>query len=216
MKLKLASFIFLFCCLFAVRGIAFSDECPEVADQEQSSGGTFAGFGEFDISGEKEGVRYRGQGFTPELPILTAVEFNLKQAGFTDLRVFIDTAEEDSTPEHDINGAIFSFTIPNSELKEGITKYNFPEDFNVTPGDKYVVYFAPYKNGEYCDDYRDMVWSLGNPYNGGDGVVNVNGRWSVSDWGDIDLQFKTYGRECSGEQGVIYGIVRSFHKGNPP
>ena len=193
------SFLFICFCLSVPSAVTFGDDCPETVDQQQLIDGTLAGFGEFDISGGKEGVRYRGQGFTPELPVLTAIEFSLKYVGFTDIRVFIDTAKDDSTPEHDIDGAIFSFTIPNSELEEGKKKYVLPEEINLEQGKKYVVYFAPYKNEEYCDDYRDMVWSLGNPYCGGDGVVNINGCWSVSDWGDIDLQFKTYGRECGGE-----------------
>lgn len=200
--MKLKSFIFalfLFFCFFVVSRevLVFGDDCPEVVDQQQLLDGTLAGFGEFDNSNGKGGVRYRGQGFTNLLEVLTAVEFNLEKVGFADLRVFIDTAKEDSTPEHDINGALFSFTIPNSELKEGMTKYSLPKELNVVHGKKYVMYFAPYKNGEYCDDYRDMVWSLSNPYDGGKGVMNINGEWSISDWGNIDLQFKTYGRECS-------------------
>lgn len=187
-----------FCFYFVVVSvIVHGDDCLEKVDQQQLLEGTLAGFGEFDNSNGKEGVRYRGQGFTNLLETITAVEFNLEQVGFTDLRVFIDTAKEDSTPEHDIDGAVFSFTIPNSELKEGMTKYYLPEELNMTHGKKYLVYLAPYKNGQYCDDYRNMFWSLDNPYDGGKGVVNINGEWGISDWGSLDLQFKTYGRECS-------------------
>lgn len=200
--MKLKSFIvalLLFFCFFLACSseiALFGSDCPEVVDQQQLQDGTLAGFGEYNFDNGKGGVRYRGQGFTNLLEILTALEFNLEHVGSTDLRIFIDTAKEDSTPEHGVGGEIFSFTIPNSELKKGMTKYCLPKELNVIHGRKYVMYFAPY-NGQYCDDYRDMLWSLNNPYDGGKGVVNINGEWSVSDWGNIDLQFKTYGRECS-------------------
>ena len=141
-------FIFLwFLFLVVGNGISLGDECPEVADQQQLLGCTLAGFGEFDNSDDKECVRYRGQGFTPELPVLTAIKFNLESVSFTDIRVFIDTASEDSVPEHGTDEAIYSWAIPNSEFVEGLHKYELPQELNLTVGTKYVIYFAPYKNG---------------------------------------------------------------------
>lgn len=199
MKLK---WLFIFLCfslLFVGTGMSLGDECPEVVDIEQLKCDVTAGFGEFDNSDDKGGVRYRGQGATPgeNIKAWTSIEFDIPPSN-TDLRVFIDTADSDSIPEHGIDGAIFSFTIPNSELKEGM-KYDLPEEFPVVKGTQYVAYLAPYKNGVYCDDYRDMKWGSNNPYCGGKGVVNINGCWIVSDLssGTIDMKVKFYGRECS-------------------
>ncbi|MEK7165593.1 MAG: hypothetical protein AAB874_02175, partial [Patescibacteria group bacterium] len=206
--MKLLKLLFIFACFSIIAGYSGvsrgNDECPEVVDVEQLKCDVTAGFGEFDNSGGKEGVRYRGQGATPgeNIRAWTSIEFDIPPSN-TDLRVFIDTADSDSIPEHGIDGAVFSFTIPNSELKEGMNKYDLPEEFPVVFGTQYVGYFAPYKNGSDCDDYRNTKWGSDNPYSGGKGVVNINGCWVVSDIssGTIDMKVRFNGREseCGGE-----------------
>lgn len=165
----------------------------EVLDQQQSLNNTWAGFGEFAI------VRYRGQGFKPVQPLLTAISFQ-RGGGFNNkgLKVYIDNADGDSFPIHTPEEALYSFVIPNADLDGGsLTKYDLPIPLEVTPNAQYVFYLAPWDEGtdSYSDDYADARWYNVDIYSRGKPIVYSGGGWSVTDLGDFDMYFETYGDE---------------------
>src|SRR3989338_7372127 len=170
MRYKLC-ILFSFLFVFAGMTKSFGEEC---VDPSQLQGGTLAGFGEYDDSNDKEGVRYRGQTFVAENESLGGITFKMYENGSTDLRVRVcKLAEDGLTPGEEV----YFWDIPHSEIEMVKKRYELPQTLSLSVGEKYVFYFAPYKNGEYQDDYRDMIWSLGDPYSEGKGVVNINGEW---------------------------------------
>lgn len=165
----------------------------EVLDQQQSLNNTWAGFGEFAV------VRYRGQGFRPTQPLLTAISFQ-RGAGFNNkgLKVYIDNADTNSFPIHSPEEALYSFVIPNAELNGGaLTKYDLPIPQEVTPGAQYVFYLAPWDENTdlYSDDYADARWYNDDVYANGKPIYYQGGSWNISDLGDFDMYFETYGDE---------------------
>lgn len=162
----------------------------EIIDQEQLLNNTWAGFGEFNI------VRYRGQGFKPVKPLLTAIAFQ-RGDGFNNkgLKVYIDTADSNSFPLHAPEDALYSFVIPNADLDGGtLKKYDLPIPLEVTPNVQYVFYMAPWDEvtDEYSDDYSDARWYNVDIYDRGKPIV-YQGGWQVTDLGDFDMYFRTYG-----------------------
>lgn len=160
----------------------------DILDQSQPLASTFAGFGEFNS------VRYRGMGFQTSRGIITAVSFQLQSVGTQDLKVYIDTADASSVPEHSIKGELYSWTIPNAQLSTGLTKYTLPVPLTVTPTTQYCIYFASWSitNNQYTDDYRDLGWQNADVYSTGGPIVNTAGTWAVSDNGNLDLRFEIY------------------------
>lgn len=179
----------------------------ESLDQEQTSGGNNAGFGEF-ASG-----RYRGMGFTPARSSLTAIEFD-RNKGSKGIKIYLATADADSIPTQALGSELYSWTVTNATITGAIQKFTLPIPQTLTIGAQYVFYIAPWDTTTdlYADDYQDMVWTPSNVYTGGKPVVNNNGTWSVSDAGNLDAQFKTYGYEP-----VIYDVVpkTDFQKDTP-
>lgn len=158
----------------------------EVKDQRQLDSGNSAGFGEFS------GMRYRGMGFIPSLPILTAISFNLTSLGSKGVKVFIYAGTTDSIPT---GSELYSFTIANGSLSTGLTKYTLPTPLTLTVGNQYCFYLAPWdtSSNTYSDDYRDLQWKNSDEYSAGKPIA-YNGSWSVSDSGNLDMHFETYAK----------------------
>lgn len=159
----------------------------EVKDQRQLDSGNSAGFGQFSS------VRYRGMGFIPALPVLTAISFNLTSKGSLGMKVFIYAGTTDSIPT---GSELYSFTITNANLSTGLTKYTLPTPLSLTVGNQYCFYLAPWntETDSYSDDYRDLQWKNSDEYSAGKPIVNNNGTWAVSDSGNLDMHFETYGK----------------------
>lgn len=164
----------------------------EIVDQSQLLSGNGAGFGEFT------GARYRGMGFTPTLDNLTAIEFQRAQ-GSKGIKIYIDTADADSIPTHAVGSELYSFTVTNASITGAFQKFTLPVALSVTSGNQYCFYIAPWDTvgNAYADDYADMQWKNSNAYAGGKPIVNNNGTWSVSDSGNLDAYFQTYGEEAA-------------------
>ena len=167
----------------------------EIIDQQNTGGSSNAGFGEFS------GTRYRGQGFTPSLASFTALAFQLSGTGSKDVKVYIDTADSNSIPTNSVGSEVYSWTIANASLSASLAKYTAPAEQALTAGSQYCYYLAPFSSGSYSDDYRDAVWTNSNSYSGGKPIVNSAGTWSVSDSGNLDANFRTYGNQI--DDGII-------------
>lgn len=160
----------------------------EFVDQVQNVGTHGVGFGQFAA------VRYRGQGFIPTYSFLSAIEFQ-RNLGSQGIKVYIDTADVNSLPLHAVGSELYSFVIPFSQLSASLTKYNLPVLLPVTPGVQYVFYLAPWNTttNSYQDDYQDAWFQTADVYPRGKSPINTNGTWAVSDTGNLDMNFKTYG-----------------------
>jgi Na+-transporting NADH:ubiquinone oxidoreductase subunit NqrE len=164
----------------------------EIVDQSQLLNGTGAGFG------ENAHVRYRGQGFTPTLNNLSAIEFQ-RAKGSKGIKIYIDTADANSFPTHAVGSELYSFTVTNASITGSFQKFTLPTLLTgLTIGAQYVFYIAPWDTGTdlYADDYQDMQFRNANVYAGGKAIVwDVDGAntWAVSDAGNLDLYFNTYG-----------------------
>lgn len=158
-------------------------------DQSQYTGSAVAGLGQTAVT------RYRGMGFTPTLNYLSAISFK-RNVGIQGIKVYIDTADVDSIPLHAVGSEIYSFVIPNSLLSSNFKRYMLPIELAVTPGTQYCFYLAPWSTSTdtYTDDYQDMTWTNSNPYSGGKPIINTAGTWAVSDSGNLDALFDTWGR----------------------
>jgi len=161
----------------------------DILDQQQDLGNTSAGFGQWSS------VRYRGQGFQTDGENLTAISFQLTSVGTYGIKVYIDSADGDSIPDHNPGSELYSWTIENGDIGvDALTKYNLPTPLQVTPSSQYCFYLAPWNTSTntYTDDYRDLVWQNQDVYSGGVAVVNTNGVWTVSDSGSLEMKFEIY------------------------
>jgi len=166
----------------------------EIVDQSQLLGGTGAGFGEFD------GMRYRGQGFIPDIASLTAIEFD-RNKGSYGIKIFLYAADSDSIPT---GGEIYSWEVANGDITGNFQKFTLPVEQTLTIGNRYCFYIAPWDTSahEYHDDYQDADWKNANVYSDGKAIQYFGG-WSVSDSGNLDMHFQTYGNEAAaGPTGV--------------
>lgn len=152
----------------------------------QAEGSTNAGFGEW------ANARYRGQGFKTSGETITQIEFYYSQQTYG-VKVYIDTADANSIPEHAIGGELYSWEITEAELAGGAV-YTLPVPLATTAAQQYVVYLAPWNTSThaYVDNYRDMVFRNANVYADGYAVVNTGGSWTVSDSGNLDMKFSLY------------------------
>lgn len=166
----------------------------EIVDQSQLLSTIGVGFGEFN------GVRYRGMGFIPSLASLTAIEWHVTSTPSNRRKVYIDTADSNSIPDHAVGSELYSYIIPNADLSASMKKYPLPVEQTLTIGAQYCFYIAPWDSSSdaYANDYRDYRWYQGNPYSGGKPIVYAGG-WSVSDGGNLDMKFQTYGNEAVAE-----------------
>jgi hypothetical protein len=164
----------------------------EVVDQSQTLHNVGAGFGEFSH------VRYRGQGFKPTLNNLSAIEFQ-RGLGSKGIKIYVDEADSNSFPVHAVGSELYSFTVPNGSITGSFQKFTLPVLLTgLTPGAQYVFYIAPWDTvgNAYADDYQDMQFKNSNAYADGKAIVwDVDGAntWAVSDGGNLDLYFNTYG-----------------------
>jgi len=119
----------------------------------------------------------------------------MNNLGTKALKVYLDTADSDSIPLHAVGSEIYSWVIVNLSLSLSLKKYILPVEQTINPGTQYVLYFAPwdFTTNVYADDYRDMEWIGSDAYADGKAVANNNGTWSVSDSGNLDLNFETFG-----------------------
>jgi len=160
----------------------------DILDQSQPLANTYAGFGEW------AGVRYRGMGFKTTGSILTAISFSMYSTGTQGMKVYIDTADIDSAPEHTVGSELYSWTIPNSQLSTALTKYSLPTPLAITPTTQYCFYLAPWNTttNVYADDYRDPGWQNANVYANGKPIGYSSDVWWVSDSGNLDMRFEIY------------------------
>ena len=174
----------------------------EVVDQQQLLTGASAGFG------DDTGVKYRGIGFTPALASLTAIEF-ARIKGSHGIKIFLDTANASSIPDHNEAGAIYAWTVPNASITGVTQKFTLPVEQTLTIGAQYVFYISPWNTGTdaYVNDYTDMTWRAANVYAGGGPIqYTVAGGWTVSDFGNLDAYFKTYGNESASSGGNLHPL----------
>jgi hypothetical protein len=157
-------------------------------DQKQYLNAAAAGFGQFAAS------RYRGMGFTPTLPFLQAISFD-RNKGTLGIKIYIDTADVDSIPTNAVGSELYSFVVPNSKITGGFQIFQLPQQLPVTVGAQYCFYIAPWDTATnaYGEDYQDMLWTASDPYAGGKPIVNTAGTWAVSDGGNLDAMFETFG-----------------------
>ena len=160
----------------------------DTLDQSQPLGNTYAGFGEYS------GTRYRGMGFKTTGTSLTAISFELYSTGTYGMKVYIDTADADSIPEHAVGSELYSWEIPNAQLSAPLKKYSLPTPLSVTPATQYCFYLAPWNTTThaYADDYRDPSWQNANVYANGKPIGYSSGAWWVSDSGNFDMRFEIY------------------------
>lgn len=152
-----------------------------VVDQQNLVGANHIGLGEF------ANIRYRGQVFTPTQNTFNALAFQLVALGVSDLAVFLTDVDQGTNLP--IGSILASWVIPNSLLSTNLTTYLLtPAYTSLTPGHKYAFYLAPFVNGVYSDDYRDMIMSVSGPYAGGPEIANTNGVWSVDSVYDMVFQ----------------------------
>lgn len=166
----------------------------EIVDQSQLQNGNQAGFGEFS------GVRYRGMGFIPSLASLTAIEFD-RNKGSKGIKIYIDEADSDSKPIHAVGSEIYSFTVANADITGAFQKFTLPVEQTLTIGNQYCFYIAPWDTvaNAYADDYQDMNHKNADVYASGKPIKYESGVWSVSDGGNLDMYFQTYGMEAEVE-----------------
>jgi hypothetical protein len=158
-------------------------------DQSQTLNNTDAGFGTFTTD------RYRGQGFIPSQANLAAIGFNLTDLGEGQgMKVYLDTADVNSIPTHAVGSELYSFTINISNLHTGYHIYQLPVAQTLNTGSQYCLYFAPWDTGNnsYSDDYRNFRWQNEDIYASGKAIINTDGTWIYSDFGNLDMQFATY------------------------
>ena len=139
-------------------------------DQANNTGGLGIGFGQL------AGVRYRGQAFVPTQATLNSVAIWYRSLGTTDTTVTLTAIDAGNLPT---GVALYTWTIPNSQLQVGLTTYPLPTPYTgLTPGSKYGVYLAPTVGGTYTDDYHDLEMSNTNPYAPADSFKYESGAWA--------------------------------------
>lgn len=172
----------------------------EVIDQSNHTGSTGIGFGDTG-----NGRDYMVQGFIPTLNNITAVAFyvNSKDADTNiGYKVWVDACDTSSNPTNGVGGIGGGTEITNASLvTSGLTKYTLTTPVTLTPGNRYVVAFAPWNTTTHAwaSSYHDWVSSTANPYASGR-RVHLNGSYAsptAPDSGNDDILFDTYGNSAT-------------------
>jgi hypothetical protein len=173
----------------------------DILDQSNYTGATGIGFGDTG-----NGRDYMVQGFCPTASNITAVSFKINSkdgSASIGYAVWIDNADTSSNPTGTVAVGIGGFTeIVNSALVVGtLTKYSLSSQVALTPGNRYVMCFAPWDTSAHVwtASYNDWVSSTANPYapTGFTGAkrVHLDGSFaspSAPDAGNDDILFETY------------------------
>lgn len=178
----------------------------DVLDQSNYTGSTGIGFGDTG-----NGRDYMVQGFKPTLDNITAVSFSVtSKDGNANVgyKVWIDTCDVNSNPTNGVGGIGGATEITNATINtSGLTKYSLASQVALTPGNKYVMAFAPWNTSTHtwANSYHDWVSSTANPYApvGFTGAkrVHLDGSYAnptAPDSGNDDILFETYGNVNSG------------------
>lgn len=173
----------------------------EIVDQSNYTGATAIGFG--DTGGGRD---YMVQGFIPRFNNITALSFHItSKDGSTDVgyAVWVDRADTNSNPLGAVAVGVGGFTeITNASLVlNSLTKYNLASRVTLSPGQQYVLCFAPWNTTThvFASSYHDWVTSTANPYPYGR-RVHLDGSFATPvapDSGNDDILFETYGERPS-------------------
>lgn len=173
----------------------------EIVDQENTSGTTGIGFGDYG-----NGRDYLIQGFIPTLNNVTAVSFYITSkpvSGNVGYAVWIDNADTNSNPTGSVATGIGGFTeITNANLTaNALTKYTLASSVNLTIGNRYCICVAPWNTSTHSWEAAYVDWrsSTSNPYANGRRVHGntAYNSFGAPDSGNADIQFRTYGNDSA-------------------
>ena len=142
-------------------------------DQQNLTDGTNSAFGQFN------NIRYQGFGFIPNRTgYVTKVAIS-RNKGSQGLNFYFDNAGSNSIPLDPPSNALYSFTVPNSQITGGYQVFTLPSRLYVIAGQQYCVYVAPWNTGLniYADDLENEQYNTGS-YSDGQVIINTNGVWS--------------------------------------
>ena len=170
----------------------------ERKDQENTTGGTSIGFGDTG-----SGRDYMVQGFIPTLTTITAIEFDMNAVGTEDLKIWIDTADANSSPDNGVDGIGGSTQIANADLSTSLKKFTLTTPItNLIVGNQYCIGAAPWDIGTdaWASDYRDWNSAVSNPYANGrrEHLDASYANPTAPDSGNADIVFATYGETVEG------------------
>lgn len=189
-----------------------------IQDQVNTSGTLGVGFG--DVGNGRD---YLMQGFIPTASNISAVAFYLHGKsgnGNQGYKVWIDNADASFFPTGAVGVGIGGATeIPNASLVTGaLTQYILSAPVTLTPGNRYVMCFAPWNTSThvFSSDYQDWRTSVSNPYANGRRVHGNTAfnSFSAPDSGNADIQFRTYYDDTFGASAIklINGLAKASVK----
>jgi len=139
--------------------------------------------------------KWKAQGFTPSLKVLTRVKLHIFRHGDLPDSVEIFVSIRNSLTGDDLT----YIAIDASGIYDRTwVEFDFP-DISVIPNDKYYIICNAKDTGD-SENYFCWIFDTNNPYGRGDAWYSSDSgqHWKVKDyppdWPEIDFCFKTYGR----------------------
>lgn len=181
-------------------------------DQSNYSGAIGVGFGDLGA-----GRDYMGMGFIPTYNSVVAVSFwlNSKDADTAiGYKVWIDAADASFFPTGAVGVGIGGATeITNAQLTTGsLVLYNLASQVSLTPGNRYIVMFAPWNTTTHAwaASYNDWTTSVSNPYANGRRIHGDTAftTFDAPDSGNADLQFETWAADATSVKSIFNKSLR--------